>query len=310
MRARIENMLDPIKLSISKKYLTTLSVLTESPVWVFLLSQKGVFLEIFSTDDDIDGNVGSQLIGRELNQVYVKKSALQIHKIIDQAIKSETTQTFSYELQIDKAVKQFEGKVSPIKLGREINQVLWFCRESTSKNRVGETLEQAKLRDSLTGVDNQLSFYQRLAEENDRCMLNDFHSALVFIDVDDFKLINEKYGTAVGDDVLITLAERLQTHAREGDLVCRLSRDLFALLLYSIGEENTNTIDFAAQIVMNLKQLITTPIMVNNQTLTINASIGITTLPKSDKTVEEMITEAEAAMFESKTKEKGKITTF
>ena len=97
-------------------------------------------------------------------------------------------------------------------------------------NRVALVAEQAMI-DPLTGVANRRGFERALGIELERSARRGHPCALVIVDLDDFKQVNDRYGHAVGDDVLVTLADRLQDSVRSADTVARLGGEEFALLL-------------------------------------------------------------------------------
>jgi diguanylate cyclase (GGDEF)-like protein len=103
-----------------------------------------------------------------------------------------------------------------------------------SLNRVASVAEQAML-DPLTGTANRRGFERALEVELERSARRGHPCALVIVDLDDFKLVNDRYGHAVGDEVLVMLAERLRDSVRSADTVARLGGEEFALLLPETG---------------------------------------------------------------------------
>ena len=101
-------------------------------------------------------------------------------------------------------------------------------------NRVASVAEQAMI-DPLTGASNRRGFERALRIELDRSLRREHPLALVVADLDDFKLVNDRHGHGVGDDVLVTLAERLEEAVRSADTVARLGGEEFALLLPETG---------------------------------------------------------------------------
>jgi diguanylate cyclase (GGDEF)-like protein len=99
-----------------------------------------------------------------------------------------------------------------------------------SLNRVASAAEQAML-DPLTGVANRRGFERALEVELERSTRRGHPCALVIVDLDDFKLVNDRHGHGVGDDVLVMLAERLRESVRSADTVARLGGEEFVLLL-------------------------------------------------------------------------------
>ena len=154
---------------------------------------------------------------------------------------------------------------------------------------------QRSLHDATTGLPNRDLFDTRLEQAISMARRHRWTLAVMFLDLDRFKDINDAYGHAAGDVVLKEAANRLSGHAREEDTVCRNGGDEFLYLLVNPqGRENTE------RIVRSIVQRISTPISVGGDQLVVQASIGIAVYPGSARTPEELIAQADAAMYEAK----------
>lgn len=147
--------------------------------------------------------------------------------------------------------------------------------------------------DHLTQLPNRNYFHQVLCRlfENPK----PYPSALLFIDNNNFKAINDEYGHLVGDAVLKEMAKRLQNNIRQDDFVARLGGDEFAILLYSIHKT-----DHLISIAENLVQCCQEPLIYNNQSIYFSFSIGIS-LSNQATTPEDFISKADQAMYKAKT---------
>ena len=168
---------------------------------------------------------------------------------------------------------------------------------SRDKTRLVDELEQREaslqqeLRvDRLTGVANRLGLEEALHQA-----LHDpgRHFGLVIVDLDDFKLINDNHGHAVGDEVLRHVAERLSGGVRGGDVVARLGGDEFAVLLH--GEP-----DALASVSQRLVDSLASPVVVNEHRFQLSASIGLVGREQGDS-VGRLLADADGAMYEAKT---------
>jgi two-component system cell cycle response regulator len=158
-----------------------------------------------------------------------------------------------------------------------------------------KVLEQRTLHDVTTGLPNRSLFNDRLKHAIALAKRHTWTLAVMFLDLDRFKCINDAHGHAVGDEVLKRVAKRLVEHAREEDTVCRNGGDEFLYLLVNPqGIENTERI--AAAILKTIGQ----PIDVGDLQLVINASIGIAVHPGDGTSEEELIRDADTAMYRAK----------
>lgn len=153
--------------------------------------------------------------------------------------------------------------------------------------------------DELTGLPNRLYFKAQVEKCLQSAKRNQHQMALLFLDLDSFKLINDNYGHDMGDRVLIEVAHRLQQCLREEDTVARMGGDEFIIILNQIRDSND-----AALVAANVVAAITRPIPLLTQTLTPTTSIGISIYPNDAQSVSGLQKAADHAMYMAK--ERGK----
>jgi diguanylate cyclase (GGDEF)-like protein/PAS domain S-box-containing protein len=149
--------------------------------------------------------------------------------------------------------------------------------------------------DNLTGLPNRILLNDRLNIA--LAQANRLHEklGLLFIDLDRFKNINDSLGHPVGDQVLKEVAERLVSAVRTGDTVARLGGDEFIAMFPGVRDESS-----LADLTIKLRDLLQIPIAINNMSLRITSSIGIAIYPEDGKTGDELIKNADAAMYLAK----------
>jgi len=148
--------------------------------------------------------------------------------------------------------------------------------------------------DPLTDLYNRRGFNRHLANLLQKYNSNNGFIALMCIDLDHFKYINDKYGQHVGDNLLIYVTKRLTEYVRAGDLISRLGGDEFALSFFVATE------DLAGMLANRIIQSLNEPITISNESMQIGASIGITLYPKDSTNQEELFKCAETALYAAK----------
>ena len=173
-----------------------------------------------------------------------------------------------------------------------------------------QKLRYAATHDSLTGLPNRSTMAQVLGECLKQTEIDDgYQFAILFIDLDDFKLINDSLGHDVGDQVLVALADRLRTACEPieclAPLVCRLGGDEFVILLRQINhrDDATNTAN-------SIEQILDSPFVVANQNLVVSASVGLLIGDHSYREPAAMLRDADTAMYRAKISGKGRYTIF
>jgi diguanylate cyclase (GGDEF)-like protein/PAS domain S-box-containing protein len=149
--------------------------------------------------------------------------------------------------------------------------------------------------DALTGLPNRILFKERLSASLAMARRNNWLLAVLFIDLDRFKIINDTLGHGAGDDLLRQVAIRMRTVVRESDTVSRLGGDEFAIVLPDLP-----TADDAASVARKLVDVLASPFAIQGQNIYVSASIGITLFPDDSDDVDSLIRNADAAMYRAK----------
>jgi diguanylate cyclase (GGDEF)-like protein len=160
-----------------------------------------------------------------------------------------------------------------------------------------DTMRQA-FTDPLTGLANRALFLDRLEHAFHRAERSDDEATVLFLDLDRFKLVNDSYGHAVGDELLIAVARRLQGCLRQAETAARLGGDEFAVLL----EEEEGPRD-APRVAKRILQTLREPFVLHGKDVFISASIGIASAGTG--TAEELLRDADVAMYRAKAQGKS-----
>jgi diguanylate cyclase (GGDEF)-like protein len=159
--------------------------------------------------------------------------------------------------------------------------------------------------DMLTGLPNRRYFFERLEGITMQRKKETHISAILFIDLDSFKEINDTYGHDVGDSVLIAVGNRLTGCVRESDFVARLGGDEFAVILHDIEEK-----EHIRSLAERMHATIQESIQVGTLSCTVNASIGVAFITEAGMSSEVLLKNADAAMYAAKRKGNGGICMF
>jgi len=177
-----------------------------------------------------------------------------------------------------------------------------YIQDITEKKETQKLLEEQtqKLRyqahhDMLTGLPNRTLFKDRLERTIIEAKRHKNNFALFFLDLDQFKKINDSLGHHIGDEVLIESARRFRNSIREEDTLSRLGGDEFTIILRDIKSPK-NAATVAQKILNKMKE----PMHISDQTLHISASIGIALYPENATTMDDLIKYADAAMYKAK----------
>ncbi len=176
--------------------------------------------------------------------------------------------------------------------------VVAIKRDVTERRRLQERLERLAHYDSLTGLPNRALFFDRLNGAVARGRREGRKFALLFIDLDGFKAINDRYGHQAGDELLVVTARRLKDAIRDSDTAGRMGGDEFIVLLDNIARSED-----AAAFTEKIRATLSEPITLDSgSTVSIRASIGASVYPDDGESGDAVLKAADAAMYERKIK--------
>lgn len=217
----------------------------------------------------------------------------------------ETVNELMAELKQGKTVRhQFE-----LKSGRIISSVHaampgggWVGTHDdiTQQEKSSRQIAHAAHHDPLTGLANRAKFNQEITNAVDHARSNGQKAAVMLVDLDGFKLVNDAFGHNAGDELLIGVAERLRASVRPYDHVARLGGDEFAIVLQCDPDQTTPIHDIAQRILASLER----PFLIGRNEIFISASIGVSFIEDDENPVETAMGNADCALY--KIKEEGK----
>ena len=249
-------------------------------------SKTGISLE------DIINKTPQELLGQKFGDIVAKN----YQKCLDH----KTSITYEEELSLPAGDRIWLTTLTPIMEGERISNIVGSAADITQRKKLELELEKNANYDKLTGLPNRRLFFERLDQliaENER----DQHGfALLFIDLDGFKAINDQYGHEVGDEVLIIAGKRLSQCIRKSDTVARMGGDEYTILFRNVAGKNS-----VVSLVKKIHTVLQEVMQIDAIACHVNASIGIAIYPDHGTDREILVRNADAAMYEIKRNGKG-----
>lgn len=198
--------------------------------------------------------------------------------------------------------------VAPIRdhMGRIAGAVIVF-QDITQRKQQEARLIRNAFYDGLTALPNRVLFLDRLKQASERCKRrSNYHFAVLFLDLDSFKIINDRFGHGMGDDLLVAIARRLESCLRGGgDTVARFGGDEFAVLL-----EDIKDVSDAINIAKRIQETLSLPLHLNGYEISTTASIGIALSCSGYEEPTNLLRDADTAMYRAKVKGKANYIIF
>lgn len=254
-------------------------------------SKTGIFLE------QIMNKTPQELLGKEMGDLVAKN--------YQNCIDNGDSITYEEALSLPGGERVWLTTLTPIKEEDRISHIVGSATDITERKKLEIELQRYANYDKLTGLPNRRLFFERLEQmvvEGERYG-NKF--ALLFVDLDGFKEINDSYGHDAGDEVLITAGNRLQECVRKSDTVARMGGDEFTVIVRNI--ESTESIE---RIVKKIHEALQETMCIDSFECSINSSIGVAIYPDNGADSETLLKNADSSMYEVKRNGKGGISFF
>jgi diguanylate cyclase (GGDEF)-like protein/PAS domain S-box-containing protein len=257
-----------------------------------------------------------QMVGRNRNEIVGKRSELFTHPE-DRSISEEAHRRLtSGELDQVSYTRRYLRKngqvivaeVSKSAVRDATGSTLCFVtsvRDITKERALNAQLSHQALHDSLTGLPNRVLFENRLSQAHARTARRGGWNAVMLLDLDDFKEVNDTHGHLVGDQLLVALARRFEEVTRSSDTLCRFGGDEFIYLAEELASPAQ-----AEEVAERLLGVLAKPFSLAGTQVQQHASIGTVVLEGTGKAWTELIGDADAALYEAKRQGKGRHVVF
>jgi diguanylate cyclase (GGDEF)-like protein/PAS domain S-box-containing protein len=278
--------------------------------WVFELDREGRFTYCSPAVERMIGYKPEELVGRPMTDFYFPESREKVAQFFMRIVAARSGWTDLVQRLRHRDGSECFVEASGVPLfdaGGELTGFRGSDRDVTSRARFEQKVRHGSRRDPLTGLPNRLYFQERLAAVLTRIARNGNgeQTAVLFIDLDYFKLINDTFGHAVGDNALQVIASMIRSVAGNDDNVARVGGDEFTVFLP--GVEGVAKAQRVAKLIF---EAISVPLVLDRNQVHVSATIGIALAPWDGETSAALIRNAEHAMHRAKELGRGRVQHF
>ncbi|TFW27400.1 putative bifunctional diguanylate cyclase/phosphodiesterase [Massilia horti] len=281
------------------------AVLAAIPDTFFRLNKDGVYLD-YEPGNERHGRHGapvfqqSDCIGKHITDVLPKEIAERMLENVAAVLARQDIRSVEYELVRAGVAQHFEARLVATGPG----EVLGLVRDISERKRTEEQIRRLAYCDSLTGIPNRQAFLETLERELQRSRIGNKKFAVLFMDLDAFKRINDTLGHNVGDHLLMIVSERLRETIRPSDMVsrgdqasnlARLGGDEFTILIPDLER-----VEHALNVAHRVKEAMRRPFLIEGNEIFVTASIGISLFPEDGDDCDSLLKFADTAMYHAK----------
>ena len=283
------------------------SVFESTDEGIVILNSAGSIIEVNSAFRKIAGCKKEEVIGHNLNWILAEQEEQDFKYILCNSVKkrgfwrgevlirSQSTSNCPYLLTVS----------SVCNANQQITYYIALFADITQLKHQEEKLRQLALFDRLTGLPNRILLFDRLQQEIHNTFRNQKIVAVCYVDLDGFKQVNDTLVHQAGDRLLIEIANRFQACLRQTDTVSRIGGDEFVILMPLLKSTTQSE-----TILQRVIETASKPLLIEQQTVTVSASIGVTFYPQDNSNIETLLRHADEAMYRAKTMGKGRYCLF
>ena len=268
------------------------TILKAIPDLFFLMEGDGTILDYHASKKSDLYVIPESFIGKNMSDVLPKEVADKFHIHLAKALQQTEMVTFEYDLTLEYGVAYFEARVTYLS---KYQQLAVIIRDITEQHKTAELIRHQAYFDSLTLLPNRFLALDRLTQILNEAERSNEQIGVMFLDLDDFKKVNDSLGHDVGDKLLIESAKRLQNVLRKEDTVGRLGGDEFIILLRGLNDHH-NALSISEVLLKTFRE----PFNIDGRELILTLSIGIALYPINGIVSSDLLRNADTAMYQAK----------
>ena len=296
---QIIDALQGVKGALLKNQVLLQAVINNVREGIVSINTSGIVESANPAIEDVFGYMPDELVGRSINMLMPEPDRSRHDGYLKHYMETGEKRIIGRYREVvglHKNGKQFPLEVNVAEMMLDGSKhFVGLTRDITDRKAAEEKLTQLALFDQMTGLPNRTMFYERLEFILSQARRIKCTVALMFIDLDGFKVVNDMFGHAMGDHVLQEVGRRLQAVTRESDTAARMGGDEFTVILYNI-QDSEKASDVAQKIIEAINQ----PIEFEGKSCNVGASIGIALYPSCAEAINDLVKAADSAMYHAK----------
>ncbi len=268
------------------------------------------YLEVNEGFSRLTGYPAEQVLGRTALEIDIWAEPAERHDLLDNIAREGFVR--NHEMLVrhrNGTLLTVQVSVQPISIDQQ-DCLLLIARDISDLKQAQAQIQHLAYHDSLTNLPNRALLMDRLSQQIALLKRHNLRGALLFLDLDHFKHINDSLGHPLGDAVLKMITARLESSIRQEDTVARLGGDEFVVLLSGLSGSRTEVVRQARDVANKLRQLLAAPMTLEGHRLQVTPSIGMALIPDHGNTPADILKRADIALYRAKASGRNTVQMF
>ncbi len=276
------------------------------PDLTLILSEEGEYTNVYGTANESLYLSQEHVINRNVRDIMPPEDANPIMAVIAKTLQTNEVQVFEYQLNIKGKQLTFEGRTAPLESYQPNNpsqrHVVWMARDISTRKAAEEEVQRLAFFDPLTNLPNRRMLNDKLSMYVEQIKQSDHTGALLFLDLDNFKRINDSLGHNAGDEILVELSQRLMRVLNPTDTLARVGGDEFIILIENVGDSHKQASLESELMAKVVQSVFYDKFEIGDLAFQVSCSIGICLINNANAISENILKFADTAMYRSKMK--------
>ena len=296
---KVKQLINDLKVTNQKLH----SLIKVMPDPAIVVNKDGVYIDVYTASDNLLSGPSKQLIGQNLQDILSTSDAKLAMSMIQKTLETNEIHIFEYNLTINSRAMIFEGRIIPINYnnqGIEQQNILWIIRDISNRKASEKEIKTLAYYDHLTNLPNRRMLTEKLNTYVKKISQTNNKGALLFLDLDNFKRINDSLGHNAGDELLIEIAHRLSSKIKNPNILARIGGDEFIALLENLPKEIEYAKKDTIKVAQKLLKVFDEKFEIGQLAFKISGSIGICLIEDNNLSAEKILQFSDTAMYRAK----------